>query len=140
MIAKRIFVDAAFLIALSVESDQWHRSAVAWQRKMERGRFSLITTWAVLLEVGNSLAKLQFRSAGAKLITSVLEDPAFTVLPLGEPFLRGSLKLFSKRDDKEWGLTDCSSFLAMREQEMTQSLTSDIHFEQAGFKALLREN
>ena len=140
MTPKRVFVDAAFLIALAVESDQWHRVAIAWQRKAEHGRFALLTTWAVLLEVGNSLAKLQFREAGAQLIESVLADPSFTVLPLSEPFLRGGFDLFSRRDDKEWGLTDCLSFVAMDQHGIREALTSDEHFQQAGYRALLRES
>jgi predicted nucleic acid-binding protein len=40
--------------------------------------------------------------------------------------------------DKEWSMTDCLSFLVMQQCGLTEALTSDEHFEQAGFKALLR--
>ena len=139
MTAQRTFVDAAFLVALSVESDQWHGAAVAWHKKIERQDCALVTTWAVLLEVGNSLGKRPLRRAGSGLIASILRDPAFTVLPLGEAFLKKGLELFSQREDKEWSLTDCLSFLAMSEQGIHDALTTDVHFEQAGFRALLRE-
>jgi hypothetical protein len=39
---------------------------------------------------------------------------------------------------KEWGLTDCLSFVVMNERGVTQALTTDEHFQQAGFKVLLR--
>jgi hypothetical protein len=39
--------------------------------------------------------------------------------------------------DKEWGLTDCISFVVMKERKLTDALTTDHHFEQAGFKSLL---
>jgi uncharacterized protein len=41
------------------------------------------------------------------------------------------------RRDKEWSLTDCISFVVMKERGLTEALTADHHFEQAGFKALL---
>jgi predicted nucleic acid-binding protein len=139
MTPTRTFVDSAFFVALAVETDQWHDAAVAWVEQTENGDSSLVTTWAVLLEVGNCLARRQFRSAGSKLIMSILQDPAFTVLPLSESFLRKGLELFSNRHDKEWSLTDCLSFLVMSDKGITGALTSDLHFKQAGFRALLRE-
>lgn len=42
-----------------------------------------------------------------------------------------------KRPDKDWGLTDCISFAVMTQEGITQALTSDRHFEQAGFTKLL---
>ncbi len=47
-------------------------------------------------------------------------------------------ELFSRRADKEWSLTDCTSFVVMREEGLTDALTTDHHFEQAGFSVLLR--
>jgi len=41
--------------------------------------------------------------------------------------------------DKEWGLTDCISFVVMKDRKLTDVLTTDHHFEQAGFKSLLRD-
>jgi predicted nucleic acid-binding protein len=46
--------------------------------------------------------------------------------------------LYAERPDKGWSLTDCISFVVMRQQGITQALTGDHHFEQAGFTALLK--
>jgi len=45
----------------------------------------------------------------------------------------------SARPDKEWSLTDCISSVAMNERNITDALTSDHHFEQAGFRILLKD-
>jgi predicted nucleic acid-binding protein len=50
-----------------------------------------------------------------------------------------ALTLYSQRLDKEWGLTDCNSFLIMQQQAITEVLAHDEHFAQAGFIALLRD-
>jgi predicted nucleic acid-binding protein len=46
--------------------------------------------------------------------------------------------LYDARPDKKWTLTDCISFVVMQERGITEALTGDQHFEQAGFTALLK--
>ena len=48
------------------------------------------------------------------------------------------LALYDARPDKQWSLTDCISFLVMQDRRITEALTGDHHFEQAGFTALLK--
>ena len=43
---------------------------------------------------------------------------------------------FRKRPDKDWPLTDCISFVVMEDEGISDALTGDRHFEQAGFKAI----
>lgn len=47
--------------------------------------------------------------------------------------------MYSRHTDKTWGLVDCISFVAMQERGITEALTADRHFVQAGFRALLLE-
>jgi len=51
----------------------------------------------------------------------------------------GGLDLYRERPDKDWSLTDCISFVIMRQQQITDALTADLHFVQAGFRALMQE-
>ena len=51
--------------------------------------------------------------------------------------MRG-VALYAERPDKDWSLTDCISFVVMRTMDITEALTGDRHFEQAGFTALLK--
>jgi predicted nucleic acid-binding protein len=48
------------------------------------------------------------------------------------------LQLYRSRHDKEWSLTDCVSFVVMQDEGISDALTGDKHFEQAGFNALLK--
>jgi predicted nucleic acid-binding protein len=55
------------------------------------------------------------------------------------PYSNG-LKLYRERFDKDWGITDCISFVVMTERNLISALTADHHFHQAGFRALLRQD
>jgi hypothetical protein len=60
------------------------------------------------------------------------------VLPLEAELFVRAFRLYSDRADKEWGLTDCVSFVVMTDRGIREALTADEHFEQAGFLPLLR--
>jgi hypothetical protein len=47
------------------------------------------------------------------------------------------MQLYGARPDKDWSLTDCISIEVMAERGITDALTGDHHFLQAGFRALL---
>ena len=69
---------------------------------------------------------------------AVRADAKFRVLPASAGLYSAGLNLFRRRRDKYWQLTDCISFSAMKEHRLREALTGDLHFEQAGFTALLR--
>jgi len=64
-------------------------------------------------------------------------SPRTQIVPLDSRLLQRGLDLFAGRHDKNWSLTDCISFVVMQDEDLTEALTGDSHFEQAGFKALL---
>ena len=47
-------------------------------------------------------------------------------------------QLGESRLDKEWTLVDCASFIIMKQRSLMAALTTDHHFEQAGFIRLLK--
>jgi predicted nucleic acid-binding protein len=46
-------------------------------------------------------------------------------------------RFFLKHHDQAWSLTDCFGFRVMRTLRLRDALTSDAHFREAGFNALL---
>jgi predicted nucleic acid-binding protein len=97
----------------------------------------LVTTDAVLLEVGNSLAR-QRKQAAVALIERFLRADNVEVVPLTPALFDKGFTLYRGHADKQWGLVDCISFVVMRERGMMDALTFDQHFTQAGFSALMR--
>lgn len=134
-----IFLDTSYAIALSATTDRYHKLAEMLAMKMEAEGTRLVTTRAIVLEIGNALAKLRYRGASVMLLESLEEDPGIEIIPLSEELYEKGWQLYRERVDKEWGLTDCISFITMQEYGLTEALTTDRHFEQAGFKVLLRE-
>ena len=60
------------------------------------------------------------------------------IVPATHELFERGCALFAQRGDKAWSLTDCTSFVVMRERDLEEALTADQHFEQAGFKRLMQ--
>jgi predicted nucleic acid-binding protein len=134
-----VFLDTAYAIALSSSRDEHHQKALLLADKLEADGTKLITTRAIILEIGNALSKQDYRQAAVTLMESLEEDPNVEIVPLTEELYKEAFEMYAKRMDKEWGITDCISFIVMSERGIQEALTTDRDFNQAGFEALLRE-
>ena len=139
MIESTVFLDTGFVIALLSPRDQYHAVAFRLAAEIRRQRTRIITSDAVLLEIGAALAKSAYRPAAIKFIDGLRADPNVEIVSLDSRLLDVAYQLFRERPDKEWSLTDCVSFIVMREQRISQALAADDHFAQAGFVPLLLE-
>ena len=139
MPANKIFLDTAYAIALSAVTDQYHEKAKILAGQIENSDTSLVTTRAVVLEIGNALARLPYRNAAIELLDSLEQDKNVEIVPLTEELYGMAMKLYRERSDKEWGITDCISFVVMQDLGLVEALTTDEHFKQAGFRSLLIE-
>jgi len=128
-----IFADAFYFLALLNPRDQDHGRAVRLGRELTG---TLLTTEAVLVEVGDGLAAPHDRPTTAAYIRRLWRDPRVAVVPVDHELLTRALTLYESRADKEWGLTDCISFTVMGDAGSREALTGDAHFEQAGFRIL----
>ena len=69
---------------------------------------------------------------------AIINDASFHIVPASTELLTRGIQFYRERPDKEWSLTDCISFVVMAEKGLSEALTGDRHFEQAGFKPLLK--
>ncbi len=134
----KIFLDTAFAIALALETDAFHEEALVLADEIETREIHLITTRAIMLEIGNALSRSDYRKTAIEILESLELDKKVTIVPLTEELYKAAYKLYSSRADKEWGMTDCLSFTVMQQFNLTDSLTTDRHFRQAGFNPLMR--
>ena len=128
-----VFADTVFLIALVVRADQYHSRAQGWLRRVG-GR--IVTTDAVLIETANALSRPEWRQHAVTLIDRLVQRSDVAILSANDLWKRG-LELYRNRPDKGWSLTDCMSFVAMTDAGLSDALTADEHFRQAGLRAIL---
>lgn len=134
-----LFLDTSYAIALVTPRDPNHSRATRLAASAQESARRVVTHTGVLFEVGNGLAALNQRRAAIRLIDFLYDDPMATIMDLDPALVQRARNLYRSRPDKEWGLVDCASFVVMRERGLTEALTADRHFEQAGFRALLLE-
>ena len=137
-LANRLFLDTSFTLAGLAPEDHHHAQALALADNVKHRRISLVTTYAVLLEIGDALSGTRHRHRASDILSSLEADATVQIVEITESLYRRALGLYRSRPDKEWGLTDCVSFMVMQDLGITDALTADRHFEQAGFTALLR--
>lgn len=100
--ADELFLDASYAIALAASSDQLHSRALELADKIEQQQTRLVTTRAVLLEIGNAVSKQRYRAAAVDLLSSLESDPLVEVAPLTGDLYAQAFELFRNRPDKQW--------------------------------------
>jgi uncharacterized protein len=128
------FADTSFYIALLNERDEQHRHAVELATAFQG---VVLTTEYVLVELGNWLAHSGNRQVFVRFLEVLARDTDTTIVPGDSQLFQKGVALYTNRQDKEWSLTDCTSFVVMADHEIDEALTADHHFEQAGFIRLM---
>jgi uncharacterized protein len=134
---RPVFGDTVYFLALVNPADRFHRQALALSREPLA---PLVTTEWVLTEVGDALSQPPHRSRFTRLLALLSGQADVEVLPASSSLFQRGCGLHAQRPDKEWSLTDCISFVVMEERGLSEALTSDHHFEQAGFSVLLQQD
>ena len=134
---SKVFLDTSYAVALSASTDENHHRAAELADELEAAGTRFVTTRAILLEIGNALSKLRHRTAAVRLLTALENDPKVEIVSASDELYRRAFDIYRDRVDKEWGLIDCMSFVVMNDQGLTEALTADNHFRQAGFRVLL---
>ena len=132
---KAVFADTSFYLAVLNPRDAAHARALQIGERLHR---QVVLTDFIFLELGNALSGVGIRELFSGLVPHLRSQPNVRIIPASRELLERGFSLYSRRGDKAWSLTDCTSFVVMQEDQLTDALTADHHFEQAGFTALLR--
>jgi predicted nucleic acid-binding protein len=135
---KFVFIDTVGWVALLHRGDNLHQKAIESYRDIKN--LYRITTDAVLVESCNTFSKSSMRPLALSLMEKVRESKSIGILEVvyvEEGLMQQGFELFKNRMDKEWSLTDCISFIVMKKKGINKAITSDKHFEQAGFEKLM---
>ena len=134
---KTLFADTGYWIALLNPRDNLHERAK--QLATQLAPFRIVTTEMVLVEFLTSVSAggQQLRQRAAETVRSLKIDPNVEVVPQTSNQFEDALDLYASRPDQQWSLTDCASFVLMRQRYLWEALAEDHNFEQAKFAALL---
>jgi uncharacterized protein len=139
MVGRRdVFVDTSGLYALVDKSDSWHEKAARVVRQILQSRRKLITTDQIITETVNLSVARKSHFVGKRVLDLVEQSVGISVEWVGSMRFENAKTFYRKHSDHEYSFTDCTSFVVMQELKLTEALTSDDHFMQARFRALLR--
>ena len=132
---KTVFADTFFWIALVSQRDAAHGRAID---VVQGQSYRMVTTEWVLTEVADGFSQTRHRHLVEQLRQLWKSDPNLRIVEASHDLYERGLDLFCSRPDKDWSLTDCISFVVMKEEAIAAALSADHHFEQAGFVSLLK--
>ena len=129
-----VFADTFYYLALANDRDSAHVEAVRLAHSLP---VRLVTTAWVLTEVADAMASPGQRLIFLNMLEGLQRHSGVTIVPPTEEWFDRGIDLYARRPDKAWSLTDCISFVVMQQYGLSDALTGDRHFQQAGFRALL---
>jgi predicted nucleic acid-binding protein len=138
MANPEVFVDTSGLYALVEKNDAHHRTARRVVEKLLRSGRKLVLTDYIVDET-TTLAKARSgKRVAARVLDLVEQSEGIRIEWIGSLRFEATTTFFRKHADHGYSFTDCTSFVVMKELDLSQALTTDKHFPEAGFHALLR--
>jgi uncharacterized protein len=129
-----MLVDTSGLLALLNRSQPFHKLA---QRLYQNSTRRLVHSF-ILAEVVPLARTRGVQSAAiVRFLQEVLVDLDMEFVWVDESLTARAVTLLQQRLDKDYSLCDGVSFVLMRDEGITEALTTDRHFEQEGFQRLL---
>lgn len=130
---RKLFVDASYWIALELTDDQNHNAAQSHWNLLDLNAAHLLTTTYILDEAVTFLNSRNAHRNAVQLGESIILSPRIELVHVDADLFFDGWKSFKKYGDKRFSLTDCISFVVMKQNEVGIALTFDKHFSQAGF-------
>jgi predicted nucleic acid-binding protein len=135
-----IFADTSGWANFFVRTERFHALAKNFMHEWNAEGARVVTTNYVILELV-ALFTNPLRIPRIQLVTTIetIKGATWVEIVHIDPTLdKEAWAMLKQRQDKEWSLVDCASFVLMQQRGITEALTTDHHFEQAGFIRLLK--
>jgi predicted nucleic acid-binding protein len=135
---KDVFVDSFAWIAAINKSDNHHEVTLRIFEDLLGKQAKLFTTNYVIVETINALSKVEIRKAVVEFMDKLETSPSVEIIKINDETYNDAWRLYQQRMDKEWGITDCTSFEVMKMLNIKRAFTNDKHFEQAGYSLVVK--
>jgi predicted nucleic acid-binding protein len=130
-----ILLDNSGLLALHDASEPRHREA---RDRFDSGGPKLVPSCVLAEFVALIHARGLRRAPALAFLDALVSQPDVHVVWVDESLYRAAMNLLNAHLDKTWSLCDATCFVVMGQANIAEALTTDRHFEQAGFIRLLR--
>ena len=136
MAAREAFVDTSALYALIDRKDAHHPAMAERVQRLLGSRGRLVTTDYVVCEAVNLANARAGHHVGVRILELIERSTAIRVEWVGSLRFEATKIFYRRHSDHRYSFTDCTSFLIMRELRISDVLTTDEHFTEAGFEIL----
>jgi predicted nucleic acid-binding protein len=134
---RDVFVDTSGLYALVDKNDGHHATARQVVEKLVRAGRKLILTDYVIAETVNLAVARRGTHVGLRVLDLIEQSVGIRIEWVETSRFDRTKAFVRKHADHLYSFTDCSSFVVMRDLRLRQALTTDGHFPEAGYEALL---
>lgn len=131
-----LFLDTGYLIALETTDDQHHEEALSHWQTLVPPLPRLVTTSYIFSEVVTFFNSRDLHAKAVEVGIRLLSSPSVQFIQVDETLFRAGWEYFKQHADKSYSLTDCISFVIMRQRNIQTALAFDQHFTQAGFRPI----
>ena len=137
MPGRDVFVDTSGLYALVDRNDGHHSTAREVVETVVRAARKLILTDYIIAETVNLAVARRGTHVGLRVLDLIEQSVGIRIERVDASRFDAAKAYVRKYADHHYSFTDCSSFVVMRELRLRQALTTDGHFHEAGYEALL---
>lgn len=130
-----MLLDTSGLMCLFDRRERCHAEAA---KLYDDARRRLTHSYILAEFIALTHARRAPRASAIEFAARLQESAEVEIIWVGEPAHLSAMTLLQNRLDKEWSLCDAVSFELMNQFNITEALTTDHHFEQAGFVRLLK--
>jgi predicted nucleic acid-binding protein len=134
--AGEVLFDTSGFFALMDERDPAHAKAVEWVRSQQARTRPVTTEWIVGETCTLLVARKQPHMV-ARFLDYLRQSAALLVINPDEMLLGAAKQFIRRQGEHDYSFVDCLSFCLMKDRNIPVALTTDDHFRQAGFSALL---
>ena len=136
---NKVFIDTSGWASFFIEKEPNHVETLRLMRQWQQQNHRIVTTNYVLTELIALFTRERVQcSTALNYIETIRSADWVEIVHIDESLDAEAWQFLANRLDKKWSLVDAVSFVVMQEREMTDALTADHHFEQAGFVCLLK--
>ncbi|MGL4499172.1 MAG: type II toxin-antitoxin system VapC family toxin [Planktothrix sp.] len=133
------FLDTSYIVALEIKNEDVHSRVLDHWLSLMPQKPNLVTTTYIFDEVVTLLNSRKLHNKAIEVGTLLLESPDILLVEIDQALFAQGWQDFKKYKDKSFSLTDCLSFVVMREKNIMNALTLDLHFQQVGFQVFPRK-